>query len=184
MTQLICLVGPTGVGKTSILERLQLLKKPWSFPLSTTTRAPRPEEEVGGYYHFLSDEEFTQQLEAGEFIENAVVHGKQYGLRKADIECCWDTVEKSILIVDIQGVKALKELYGNVFSIFILPENFSDLEERLALRNLSEEETKIRLDNAREEMKNAPEVDTMITNFKNALDDTVSVILKIIERGK
>ena len=186
MAQIVCICGPSGVGKTSVLEQLQKLDNPWSYPVSTTTRIPRPEEKSGEYYHFLSDEDFTIRVERGEFIEHAIVHGIQYGLQKADLEALWDQgIEKSIVLVDIQGVRTIKKLYPNVISIFLMPDNFSDLEERLQARIPDNpEEISLRLENAKVEInEHKRECDWHVINNKDNLTSTVAYIVNIINWG-
>jgi guanylate kinase len=184
MVQIICICGPSGVGKTSVLEELKKLDTPWSYPVSTTTRKPRVDEKRGEYYHFISDENFTSRLANGDFIEHAIVHGIQYGLQRVDLEAFWTQgIEKSILAVDIQGVRILKKLYPNVISIFLIPGSFSDLEERLQERITDKpDDIALRLANAKTEInEHKSECDWYVVNHKNNLITTVESIVNIID---
>ena len=186
MAQIICICGPSGVGKTSVLEELKKLDNPWSYPVSTTTRIPRPEEKLGEYYHFISDENFTSRLANGDFIEHVIVHGIQYGLQSIDLEAFWTQgIEKTIVLVDIQGVRIIKKLYPNVISIFLIPGSFSDLEERLQERITDKpDDISLRLANAKTEInEHKSECDWQVINNKNNLTDTVGSIVNIINWG-
>ena len=186
MAQIICICGPSGVGKTSVLEELKKLDNPWSYPVSTTTRKPRPEEKRGEHYHFISDENFTSRLANGDFIEHVIVHGIQYGLQSIDLEAFWTQgIEKTIVLVDIQGVRIIKKLYPNVISIFLIPCSFSDLEERLQERITDKpDDISLRLANAKTEInEHKSECDWQVINNKNNLTDTVGSIVNIINWG-
>ena len=82
---IIC--GPSGVGKGTIISLLTEENSPYfspshfGFSVSHTTRKPRPGEENGVHYHFVEKEDMKRQIERGEFVEFAEVHGNYYGTR-------------------------------------------------------------------------------------------------------
>jgi guanylate kinase len=112
------------------------------------------------------------------------VHDIQYGLQKVDLEAYWTQgIEKSILAVDIQGVRILKKLYPNVISIFLIPGSFSDLEERLQERITDKpDDIALRLANAKTEInEHKSECDWYVVNHKNNLITTVEAVVNIID---
>ena len=103
------------------------------------------------------------------------------------MEAWWDQgIEKSIVLVDIQGVRTIKKLYPNVISIFLIPDNFSDLEERLQARIPDNpEEISLRLRNAKIEInEHKCECDWQVINNKDNLMSTVDDIVNIITWGQ
>ena len=187
MSQVITISGASAVGKTTILERIQYLAnlEPWSYPVSVTTRAPRPGEIEGIHYNFITEEEFHEEYTKGSFIEIATVHEYHYGLLRREVESGWPNIKKSIMIVEIEGMKHLKETYPDLLSIFIMPGKFSDLEERLNLRpNTTTEEKELRLNNARREISEKDEFDVQVVNVTGQLDITINHVAGYIRSGR
>ena len=77
--------GPSGVGKSTICREVRAREPGMHFSVSCTTRAPRPHEEEGRDYHFLSGAAFAERVAAGLFIEHADVHGHLYGTLRAEV---------------------------------------------------------------------------------------------------
>ena len=108
------LTGPSGSGKTTLVG--QLVEK---YPnrveriVTTTSRPPRPGETDGVDYHFLSREEFEKGIAEQQFVEHAEFGGNLYGLRRSDVKQALSSPKICVLIVEQQGRKALKAMYGN-----------------------------------------------------------------------
>jgi len=184
MTKVVTISGPSGVGKSVTLEAIQRLAKnePWSYPVSVTTRAPRPGEIEGVHYNFITEEKFQEELANGAFIETATVHTYHYGLLRREVEKGWPEIEKSIMIVEIEGMKHLKQTYPDLFSIFMVPGDFSDLAKRLEIRpGTTEEEKALRLTNAIREISEKDEFDIEVINFMGKLDLTVKTVAGLIK---
>ena len=81
---LLIVSGPSGSGKTTLCRRAEAAGLT-GYSISCTTRAPRPGEQDGVDYHFLTPEVFAEKVQNGEFLEHATVHGNSYGTLKADI---------------------------------------------------------------------------------------------------
>lgn len=181
------ILGPSGVGKGSIIAEL---KKKWAnnpqfvFPITATTRPPRPGEINGKDYFFLTKEAFEAGIEAGDFLEHAVVHQTQYyGLPKKQVV---DALSESKIVIrelDIQGLWNLKPLFPlhQLFSIFILPPNLETLEMRIRGRSqLSEEEISRRLETAKNELAHADECDAQVVSYQGKLEQAVEAVSHII----
>lgn len=111
---ILTLTGPSASGKTTLVE--QLTKK---YPdrveriVTATSRPPRPGEVDGIDYHFLSREEFEKSIANQQFVEYAEFGGNLYGLRRSDVEQALASSKICVLIVEQQGRKALKAMYGD-----------------------------------------------------------------------
>uniref|UniRef100_A0A4W3HX24 Guanylate kinase n=1 Tax=Callorhinchus milii TaxID=7868 RepID=A0A4W3HX24_CALMI len=132
----VVLSGPSGAGKSTLLKRLlQEFEGMFGFSVSHTTRNPRPGEEDGKDYHFVSREEMLRGIQAGEFIESAEFSGNIYGTSKAAVQAVQAKNQICILDVDMQGVKNIKKTELNPIYISIQPPSFEVLEKRLKDRN-------------------------------------------------
>lgn len=146
--------GPSGVGKGTVINEVLRLIPDINLSISYTTRPPRKNETNGKEYFFVSEEEFKDMIEKGEFLEWARVHGNLYGTPKRYIEEKLKNNEDVILEIDTQGARQVKRNFPNGVFIFILPPSIEELLKRLHKRGTEkEEEIHIRLNNAKEEFK-------------------------------
>ena len=164
--RLVLLVGPSGSGKGTVLALLREWHPEWVFPVSATTRAPRPGERDGQTYFFLSEEEFLAREKAGDFLETAVVHGgARYGTLASQIV---PQVQKGKIVVrevDIAGFHSLKKHFSPpvLRSIFLLPPPKAVLVRRLRERSpIGEEELARRMASLQRELPVASECDVQI----------------------
>ena len=104
-------------------------------------RQPRPGEEDGKDYHFVTKEQMQELISAGEFIENATFSSNNYGTSKASVEDVLARGKICILDIDVQGVKAVKETDLTPLFVFIKPPSLDTLEERLRSRGTETEES-------------------------------------------
>ena len=122
--KLFVISGSSGVGKgtmvSAILERNPEIK----LSISTTTRPPRPNEENGVNYFFITKEEF----EWAEFADNF------YGTSKKFLEDSINQGQSIILEIDVQGAFQVKEKCKEAILIFILPPSMEELKNRLTNR--------------------------------------------------
>jgi guanylate kinase len=148
--------GPSGAGKTTLINRVQTQLRPLSlqlhFSVSHTTRPPRASESDGIDYHFVDTETFNGMIERGEFIEHAHVHAHLYGTSKSEVQWRLAAGQDVILDIDYQGAKQIDEdpeLGPRSMSVFIFPPSLEELEQRLRYRgNNSDEEIRLRLQKA------------------------------------
>lgn len=173
--------APSGAGKSSLISAL-LKENPrydMKVSISHTTRAPRPGEEDGIHYHFVSVEEFNQLAENGTFLEYAQVFGNSYGTSRLWIEEMLAKGVDIFLDIDWQGAMQIRAQMPNSKSIFILPPSKEELERRLNARGQDPEEVILaRMNKAKAEISHYNEYDYLIVNddFDVALMDFKAII--------
>ena len=179
--QLFVISAPSGAGKSSLISDLISKGDALELSISATTRSARAGEENAKHYFFIEDSEFDALKSKGAFIENACVHGHQYGTLKSYIEERLNNGINIILDIDVQGFMQIKEAGVSNISIFIIPPSLSELEERLIKRNLdSKEVIETRLINAKDELSYAKEFDFIILNdeYDMALKNLSNIVLE------
>jgi guanylate kinase len=152
--------GPSGAGKTTLIQRVRAQLAPLAinlyFSVSHTTRNPRPGEAPGRSYHFVTDADFGQMVERGEFLEWAHVHAHRYGTSKIEVFTRLNRGEDVILDIDYQGARQIAsdpELESRSLNIFIFPPSIESLEQRLRDRGLNTDpEIALRLQKALDEI--------------------------------
>jgi len=172
----------SGTGKTSLAKALVESTPEVAFSVSHTTRAPRPGEQHGVHYYYVTREEFDRMVANSEFVEYATVFGNSYGTSKQAIEDQVKSGKSVILDIDWQGARAIKKWQPEAVSIFILPPSRAALRERLTNRKQdSQEVIDRRMREAVAEMSHYSEFDLLVVNddFTAALED-----LKAILRGE
>lgn len=156
----------SGGGKTTLVQRLLQLHPDLHVAITATSRAPRGQERDGVDYYFLGLDEFRHRVEAGEFLEHAVVHGNLYGIPAAPVYEMLEHGRSVVLNIDVQGMRSIrKSLGGQVLSVFLTPPDEATWEARLRNRQTDTEEViQRRLFHGREELKLAGEFDYRILN--------------------
>lgn len=180
--RVVVLSGPSGSGKTTIVRRLMeespvpLLKS-----VSATTRKPRPQEVDGEDYYFLSDEEFRQRMDAGDFLEHAEVFssGFLYGTLRNEVDRAWDQGAWAFLEIDVEGALNVMRQYPNAVTIFLKTPSPEEFERRLRDRGTeSEEIIQKRLATAASELQFADRYRHTVVN--DELDRAVAEICEIL----
>ncbi len=176
---LVVISSPSGAGKTTLCRRLLEEFPELRFSVSTTTR-PRREGEVDGKdYYFVSHERFREMIAATDFVEWAEVHGNYYGTALDQIEVSRSTRGGIVFDVDYQGAAAIKRAYEEAVTIFLLPPSMPELERRIKQRGTeSDEQVRLRLENARREIEHFEEFDFIVVNddLEDAYDQLRSVL--------
>ncbi len=164
--QLVILVGPSGVGKGTIVSWITEHDSRFVVSVSATTRPPRAGEVEGIHYFFVSDPHFDRLVRGGELLEWASVHGvHRYGTPRDAVEAQMDAGLNVILEIDIQGARQVKRSMRSAISIFVAPPSFEELERRLAHRGTeSDVERAVRLATAQSELAAAGECDHLVVN--------------------
>lgn len=171
--------SPSGGGKTSLVKALLEADPEVRLSVSHTTRPARPGEVNGRDYHFVSPPEFQRMLDAGEFLESAVIYGNRYGTSQKWIERERADGHDVLLEIDWQGAQQVRRLMRQVVSIFVLPPSLEVLESRLKGRAQDSAEVLARrLAAARDEISHVGEYDYVIINddFNRAALDLRSII--------
>ncbi|XP_035375770.1 guanylate kinase isoform X2 [Electrophorus electricus] len=187
----VVLSGPSGAGKSSLLKQLlQEFDGVFGFSVSHTTRKPRPGEQDGKDYHYVSREVMQASIDNGEFIESAEFSGNMYGTSKAAVQEVQGQNLICILDVDMQGVKSIKRTGLNPIYISIQPPSMDVLEKRLRERKTEcEENVQKRLQAARVDMEISREpglFDVVIINdhLEEAYEALKGALLPEIQKVK
>jgi guanylate kinase len=171
--------GPSGVGKTTVVERLiegahGRLRR----AITATTRKPRPGEQDGRDYYFLGEGEFRAAID--HMLEHALVFGRDfYGTPRSEVDPHLARGVGVVLVIDVQGAARVRELGIPHLSVFIEPPSMDELEARLRGRGDTDEaRVQRRLATAREELTRAGEFDHRIVN--RDLDEAVRELDRLI----
>ncbi|MBI4568131.1 MAG: guanylate kinase [Planctomycetes bacterium] len=172
------IAGPSGVGKTTICQRLRA-DPLYRWSVSCTTRAPRPYEREGEHYHFVTRPRFEQMIAGGELLEWARVFDNLYGTPKAPLEAALKGGAVMLLDIDIGGAEQVRRLGYDAAFIFLKPPSEETLISRL--RGRGEAETLIpgRVARYREELARAAFFHAFVVN--DDLDAAVAATRSAIE---
>ena len=176
---LIVLSGPSGVGKDTLLRRLEEVCPRIERCVTYTTRAPRPGEVPGVDYNFVSIEEFKRMIEEGEFLEYAQVHLDLYGSPLSPVIAIRQKGSDALLKIDVQGGLTVKQKVPDAIMIFVAPPSMEELERRLRARYTdSEASVTKRLADARMEIEQIPMYDYLVVNdeIESAVEELRSII--------
>lgn len=169
----------SGTGKTSLAKALVEQIPDLAFSVSHTTRAPRPGEQHGVHYYFVTPQQFDEMVAADRFLEHAKVFGNSYGTSRAVTENLLRQGKSVIFDIDWQGARAIKEKMPEAVSIFILPPSRAALEQRLTGRGQDAPEVIARrMREAVSEISHYKEFDHLVVNddFDAALTDLKAII--------
>jgi guanylate kinase len=180
-TRLTVLAGPTAVGKGSVSADIRAHHPEVWISVSATTRSPRPGEQHGVHYWFVSEEEFDRMVGAGELLEWAVVHGhKRYGTPRRPVEEALADGRPALLEIDLQGARQVHEAMPEALMVFLAPPSWEELVRRLVGRGTEpEEERERRLATARLELAAEAEFDVTIVNTQihDAAEELVTLMV-------
>lgn len=175
--------APSGCGKGTVLAQVFSQLKDYYFSISATTRAPRPGEQDGVNYHYITKDQFRSMIERDEFLEYAEYVGNFYGTPRAPVT---ENVEKGtdvFLEIEIRGFRQIKEKLPDAVSIFIAPPSLEELERRLRGRSTeTEEKLRSRLEKAEQEMQYAGLFDHVVVN--DQVERAAGEILSIVQAHK
>lgn len=178
---LIVVSGFSGSGKGTIMKAM-LAQYPETYALSVsaTTRDPRPGEENGKEYFFISSEEFEKMIAKDELIEYARYVNNYYGTPRAYVEKMLDEGKDVVLEIEIQGALKVKKAFPDTLLLFVTPPDAYELKKRLVERGTETPEIiKSRMDRACEEAEGMDYYDYLIIN--DDLDACVKQMHEIIQ---
>lgn len=187
---LIVISGPSGIGKTTIRERLVKENNDFWYSISMTTRKPRKIEKTNRYeqngidYYFVDEDEFISNIKENNFLEYAEVYkGLYYGTLKDIVFKKLDEGINVILEIDVNGAKQVRKNYKNALLIFIKPHSLEELEYRLRNRRTDTEDAiKERLEKAIYEISNSGIYDYVIES--GSKEEDYEKVKNIIEYEK
>ena len=177
--QMFIVVGPSGVGKSSLVERVVLELGLYDV-VTCTTRAMREGEKQGIPYFFVTQKEFDLKKSMDEFVEFAKVHNHFYATPRSEIQRAWAKGLAVVIDVDVQGAESLKAVYPQAVSLFILPPSIDLLRQRVRKRDGDQsKDLELRMDNAVREIEQASEFDYQLVN--DDFEESYLKFKKIIE---
>ena len=176
--KLIVISGPSGVGKGTALKLAMSRRPGLAFSVSATTRPPRPDETEGKSYFFVTEPQFRQMIDRGEFLEYDAHNKALYGTLWSQIE---NRGEGDMLLdIDPMGAKKVRERVPEAVLIFVMPPSVQELERRLRGRgDTPEDQIQIRLERAKWEMEQRFWYDHVVVNAN--LEQCAADIIKIID---
>ena len=195
--KLLVLSGPSGAGKSTVVSKLMERRGDVCFSVSATTRAPRPGEQDGVNYFFVTRERFEKMVRTGELLEHAEYVGNCYGTPRAYVEQRLEAGYNVILDIEVQGARQVMEAAPEAVLVFLIPPTLAELERRLRARGTeSDEVIRGRLERAKEECRSdfyryivinddadtaAKELDAIITAEQCSYNDRKTILKEVYE---
>ena len=176
---LYIVAAPSGAGKTSLVNALVAGDEALKISISYTTRPPRPGEQDGVEYHFVSESTFGYMIKEQVFLEYAQVFGHYYGTSKQWIADTLEQEQDVILEIDWQGARQVGQIFHHVKTVFILPPSLETLYYRLEKRQQDSKDTiDARMRQAIDEMSHYNEFEYLVVNdnFDAALADLRAIV--------
>lgn len=180
--RLVVLLGPSAVGKSTVVHRLREDIENLYFSVSMTTRDPRPGEVEGVDYYFVDWDEFQRRIDDGEMLEWADIHGglQRSGTPAAPVEQALTEGRPVLVEVDFAGARQIMRLRPEVETVFLAPPSWDVLVERLRGRGTeSDEVINRRLETARTELDAQGEFRHVVVNddLETALAELTTILL-------
>jgi guanylate kinase len=180
LARVFVITGPSGVGKGTLIRGLMERLPELELSVSATTRAPRPGEEDGADYHFLSAEEFERRIAAGDFVEHADYAGRRYGTLRSELDRRVGAGVPVVLEIEVQGARQVREAMPEAVQVFIAPPSLEALRTRLVGRGTDDQqEVERRLQVAEQELAAQSEFGHVVVNdrLEDALEELAAIIL-------
>lgn len=180
----IVVMGPTGSGKGTLMAYARAKFPELHETVSCTTRSPRPGEEDGVQYYFLTQEAFDDYIEKGEFLEWAWFGSHRYGTLKKEIIPRMEAGELVLTEIEVQGVEQLRTLLpqSSMTLVYVEAGSWEALSTRAKARApMSEEELEERHQRYLVEIQAKPMADIIIDNTADDFFDAQQAFVKVVE---
>lgn len=179
MARVFVITGPSGVGKGTLIRGLMERLPQLELSVSATTRGPRPGEEDGVHYHFLTREQFDQRVAEEDFVEHADYAGRSYGTLRSELEERVRAGVPVVLEIEVQGARQVRQAMPEAVQVFIAPPSLQALRTRLVGRGTDDQtEVERRLRVAEEELLAQPEFAHVVVNDR--LDEALERLVEIV----
>ena len=195
--KLLVLSAPSGAGQSTVVSKLMERRGDVCFSVSATTRAPRPGEQDGVNYFFVTRERCEEMVRTGELLEHAEYVGNCYGTPRAYVEQRLEAGYNVILDIEVQGARQVMEAAPEAVLVFLIPPTLAELERRLRARGTeSDEVIRGRLARAKAECRSdfyryivinddadtaAKELDAIITAEQCSYNDRKIILKEVYE---
>jgi guanylate kinase len=177
--RLTVLSGPSGVGKSTVVAHMRKEHPEVWLSVSATTRKPRPGEQHGVHYFFVTDDEMDKLIANGELLEWAEFAGNRYGTPRAAVQERLEKGEAVLLEIDLQGARLVRESMPEAQLVFLAPPSWEELVRRLTGRGTEPPEViERRLEAAKIELAAEPEFDTTLVN--TSVEDVARELLALM----
>lgn len=177
---IIVVSGFSGAGKGTLMKKLTEVYDTYALSVSMTTRAPRPGEQEGRDYFYVSREEFERRIGQDGFVEHAEYCGNYYGTPRDYVESQLEAGRDVILEIEIQGALEIRKKFPTALLLFVMPPSAAELKRRLTGRGTETEEViERRLRRAVEEAQGIEQYEYIIVN--DDLDTCVKEMHSLIQ---
>ena len=178
---LFIISGPAGSGKGTVVKEIINNHKDIALSVSATTRNPRPGEEHGVHYYFITKPEFEERIERGEILEYTTYCDNYYGTPLKEVKRALNRGQDIILEIEVDGAMQVKKKVRNSVAIMLTPPDGETLERRLRNRGTETEDViKWRLARAKEEILLLPKYDYSVVNEDGKISECAELIYDII----
>jgi guanylate kinase len=185
--EIIAVSGPSGGGKTTIVKKILKQFPEIQFSISATTRPKRENEIEEKEYFFISEEEFKNKIEKGEFVEWEKFYDYYYGTFKNHIDDNINESRSVLVEIDVKGALSIKRIYPDSHLVYIIPPSYQEIIRRLKNRKTETvKDLNKRIKRAKMELSQKDKFDYIIVNenLNKAISETLILINNILGKEK
>lgn len=178
---LLIVSGPAGSGKGTVVSKLVSAHEEIALSVSATTRQPRPGEQNGVHYHFITKDDFEKRIKNGEILEYTTYCENYYGTPLKEVNEALLSGKDIILEIEVDGAMQVKKKLPEAVTVMLTPPDKETLENRLRSRGTETDEVIAwRLERAKEEIALMPEYDYSVVNEDGRADECADLIYSIL----